>query len=86
MMTAPNNSSQQAEFELYRLLNTFFSKAEAAMGFMAADATAVRNASRNLGIKQRLLAGLLKNHICLTQSQPHFAGCYKHMSCNCKVV
>lgn len=56
------------------------------MGFMAADATAVRNASRNLGIKQRLLAGLLKNHICLTQSQPHFAGCYKHMSCNCKVV
>lgn len=29
------------------------------IGFMAADVTAVRNASRNLGIKQRLLlAGL----------------------------
>lgn len=29
------------------------------MGFMAADVTAVRNASRNLGIKQHLLlAGL----------------------------
>lgn len=59
MMTGSNNSSQQAEFELCWLLNTFFPKAETVIGFIAADVTAVRNASRNLGIKQSLLlAGL----------------------------
>lgn len=39
---------------------------------MAADVTAVRNAERNLGVKQHLSAGLYK---CSIQSQPYFSGC-----------
>lgn len=57
MMMGSNNSSQQAELELYWLL-IFFSKTEAVEGFMAADVAAVRNAARNLGVKQHLSAEL----------------------------
>lgn len=40
------------------------------MGFMAADVAAVRNASRNSGIKQDLLsAGLYKRAMCVPSSR-----------------
>lgn len=60
MMTGSNNSSQQAELELYWLL-IFFSKTEAVEGFIAADVIAVKNAARNLGVKEHLSAGLDKS-------------------------